>query len=212
MILITFLLSPELMAQAAGDADAAPKDKTLWDLIQEGGWAMIPLGICSMVLVALVIYNFLQLSKAKFVPADLMATMMEHMGACRVRSAIEVASASPSFLGRMMASALPKVDATDTDTLGREAVEDSMTEFTMRENRSYSTMISYLSVIAQGAPMLGLLGTVSGMIGAFGTLESLKKADPSKLAGDISEALVTTATGLVIALPALIFYFVLKNR
>src|SRR5690606_35156070 len=138
--------------------------------------------------------------QSKFVPVDLRRTLLEHMHACRVRSAIEVASASPSFLGRMLAVSLPKIDATDPETLGREHVEDAVADFTIRENRAHMTMIGYLSVVAQVAPMLGLLGTVSGMIGAFNILRNLKSPDASVLAGNISEALVTTATGLCIAI------------
>ena len=199
----------EPAADAAAEAATNP---TVWTLIREGGWGMIPLAICSLVMVALVIYNFIQLTKSKFIPEDLRQQLMDHMGGCRVRSAIEVASTSPSFLGRMLATALPKVDATDPETLGRDHVEDAMADFTISENRSHMTMIGYLSVIAQIAPMLGLIGTVSGMIGAFNKLRGLASPDASALAGNISEALITTLSGLCIAIPALIFFFVLRNR
>lgn len=210
----SLMIVPGLMAQddTGAAVEEVAKDPTVWDLIQEGGWGMIPLAICSLAMVALVIYNFIQLGKSKFVPEDLRSQVMDHMAGCRVRSAIEVASTSPSFLGRMLATALPKVDATDPETLGREHVEDAMADFTIRENRSHMTMISYLSVIAQVAPMLGLMGTVSGMIGAFNKLRNLASPDASVLAGNISEALVTTLSGLCIAIPALIFFFILRNR
>ena len=145
-------------------------------------------------------------------PEDLRGQIHEYMSGCKVRSAIEAASTSPSFLGRMLATALPKVDATEPETLGREHVEDAMADFTARENRSYMTMIGYLGVIAQVAPMLGLMGTVSGMIGAFAKLRGLESPDASVLAGNISEALITTLSGLIIAIPAILFFFVLRNR
>lgn len=204
------LTSPELLAQ---EAEVAPDVKiTVFDQIKEGGWAMYPLAACSLAMVALVIYNFIQLGRGKFVPEDLRAQVLEHMAGCKVRSAIEVSSTSPSFLGRMLATSLPKVDATDPETLGREHVEDAMADFTARENRSYMTMIGYLGVIAQIAPMMGLMGTVSGMIGAFNKLRGLESPDASVLAENISEALITTLSGLVIAVPAIIFFFVLRNR
>lgn len=205
------LVPTQVMAQDAADA-AAPGDQTLMDLIFAGGWAMIPLGLCSLATITLYVYNAMQLTRAKFCPVDLQGALMEQMQAVRVRSAIEISSTSPTFLGRMLAHALPHVDATDPDTLGREHVEEAMADFTARENQGYMTWIGYFSIIAQAAPMLGLLGTVSGMIGAFGTLMSTGGSDPSKLAGDISEALVTTATGLIIALPALFGYFFFKNK
>ncbi len=204
------VLAPELLAQ---DAEVAPEAKiTVFDQIKEGGWAMYPLGACSLAMVALVIYNFIQLGRSKFVPDDLRQQIHEYMAGCKVRSAIEVASTSPSFLGRMLATSLPHVDATEPETLGREHVEDAMADFTARENRAYMTMIGYLGVVAQIAPMMGLMGTVSGMIGAFNKLRGLESPDASVLAENISEALITTLSGLVIAVPAIIFFFVLRNR
>ena len=116
-------LAPELLAQ---EAEVAPEVKrTVFDTIKEGGNFMYILGACSLAMVALVIYNFIQLGRSKFVPEDLRSQMHEYMVSCKVRSAIEVASTSPSFLGRMLATALPKSDATEPETLGREHVEDA---------------------------------------------------------------------------------------
>ena len=87
-----------------------------------------------------------------------------------------------------------------------------MADFTIKENRPYMNWITYLSIIAQVAPMLGLLGTVSGMIGAFDVLSATGGTDPQKLSGDISEALITTASGLAIAIPSLAFFFYFRNK
>ena len=206
-----FALAPQLWAQEAQVA-TEPSKISVFDQIKEGGWAMYPLGACSLAMVALVIYNFIQLTRSKFVPIELRSQLGQFMVGCQVRSAIEVASTSPSFLGRMLATALPKVDATDPETLGREHVEDAIADFTARENRSHMTMIGYLGVVAQVAPMLGLMGTVSGMIGAFNKLRGLQTPDASVLSGDISEALITTLSGLIIAVPSIVFFFVLRNR
>ncbi|MGK0186609.1 MAG: biopolymer transport protein ExbB [Verrucomicrobiales bacterium] len=207
----TVFLVPDLLAQEEG-AEAAKKSQTFLDLLLQGGWAMIPLGLCSIAIVFLAVFNFIQLTKSKFCPADLEASLMENMRNCMVRSAIEVSSTSPSFLGRMMAYSLPAIDATKEDDLGRDAVEDRMADFTMKENRPYMNWITYLSIIAQVAPMLGLLGTVSGMIRAFGVLSDTGGTDPQKLSGSISEALITTASGLAIAIPALALFFYFRNK
>ncbi len=214
ILLISAFLLPDLLAQDAGAGDAPADDgkQTFMELIIEGGWAMYPLGGLSLMWVALVVYNVLQLNGKKFAPADLKLAIHENMAECRVRSAIEVAASSPSYLGRMLAAALPHVDATDPETLGRDGVEDAVAEFTIRENRGYMASITYFSILSQAAPMLGLLGTVSGMIKAFQTLNATGGSDPSALAGNISEALMTTATGLVIALPALFAFFFFKNK
>lgn len=202
-------LAPPLFAQEGGEA---PASQSFLDLLLQGGWAMIPLGICSIAVVFLAVFNFIQLSRARFCPPELEASLMENMRNCTVRSAIEVASTSPTFLGRMMAYSLPAIDATKHEDLGRDAVEDKMADFTIKENRPYMNWITYLSIVAQVAPMLGLLGTVSGMIGAFDVLSTTGGTDPQKLSGDISEALITTATGLALAIPALAFYFFFRNK
>ena len=207
-----FYSAPELFAQdAAADAEEeAPA--TMFDNVKQAGIWMVPLIIASIAMVALIVYNFIQLTASKFKPEDLKMALLDHMANCRVRSAIEVASTSPTYLGRMLASALPHVDATDPDTLGREEVEDAVAEFTIRENRNHMTWIGYLGVIGQIAPMLGLLGTVVGMMGAFNKIGAQGQADPSALAENIGLAMVTTASGLIIAIPSVFFFFFLRNR
>ena len=208
-----FYTAPELLAQDDGDdadGDAAPL--TMLDNVKQAGIWMVPLLVASIAMIALIVYNFIQLTKSKFNPDDLKMALLDHMANCRVRSAIEVASTSPTYLGRLMANALPAIDATDPDTLGREEVENQMADFTMRENRGHLTWIGYLGIIGQIAPMLGLLGTVVGMMGAFNTLAVQGNADPSALAGDIGLAMITTAAGLVIAIPSSFFFFFLRNR
>ena len=160
IFLVMSLLSPDVFAQE-GDVEAAEAaPKTMWTQIKQGGLAMWPLAAFSVGLIALSVYNALQLSKKKFLPEELQATLMSNMSECRVRSAIEACAESPSYLGRMMATALPHVDATDPETLGRDDVDDAIAEFTVKENRGYMAAITWFSIISQAAPMVGLLGTV----------------------------------------------------
>lgn len=207
-----FITAPELVAQEAAEgAEEEIPERSLLDKIIAGGGFMIPIGLLSVATITLYVFNALQTTKGKFVPKMLQAQILQLMGEVRVRSAIETAAANPSFFGRMMATALPNVDATDPETLGREAVEDAIADFTVRETSGYMTWITYLSVIAQMAPMMGLMGTVWGMVGAFEVL-GVGKADPSDLAGKISVALMTTLGGLVVALPSIFGYYLYKNR
>lgn len=201
------LSSPALFAQAA------PKSKTMLDKwVVDGGPTMIFIGAAIIAFIALAIYNFMALTKTKFCPDDLKAALMDHMVNCRVRSAIELASTHPSYLGRMVAYSFPNIDATRPEDLGRDQVEDAMADFTVNENRKIMTWINYISVCAQASPMLGLLGTVIGMVSAFGTLQTSGGADPGQLAGDISVALLTTLWGLINAIPCIIVFYILKNR
>lgn len=207
--------APAVFAQDAAAAAAGKppvKDSLLKAWVLDGGWTMIFIGAAMVVFIALSVYNFMTLTKAKFCPSDLKMALMDHMANCRVRSAIELAASHPSYLGRMVAYALPNIDATRTEDLGRDQVEDAMADFTVNENRKILTWINFLAVVAQAAPMLGLLGTVIGMVSAFGTLKVSGSADPSLLAGDISVALLTTLWGLITAIPTIVVFYILKNR
>jgi biopolymer transport protein ExbB len=185
---------------------------TLEKWILDGGIWMLPLGFCSVGAIGLSVLCVITLTKSKFAPPALVAELTELMQQCRVRSAIEVAASSPTFLGRMMTLALPHFDATDHEKLGVEQVEDAMADFATIEIKPYQKWIGYFGVLSQVSPMLGLLGTVVGMVGAFATLAQTGGAEPAALAGDISVALLTTFGGLVVAIPCLFLFFFFKNR
>lgn len=205
---ITLIAAPQIFAQEGGAAQTS----ILHRWVIAGGPTMILIGIAIVAFIALAVYNFMNLTKAKFCPADLHMALMDHMVNCRVRSAIELASTHPSYLGRMVAYAFPNIDATQPETLGRDQVEDAIADFSNNESLKNMPWINYVSLIAQASPMLGLTGTVIGMVSAFATLQSGGAADPAVLAGDISVALLTTLWGLFNAIPCIICYVILKNR
>lgn len=212
LVLVVALSAPDLFAQdPAAAADAPPPEKTLWTLVVLGGWAMWPLGLFSVAMITLFVYNQMQMTRGKFCPKPLKESLLSLMSEVKVRSAIEEAAESPSYLGRLFATALPHVDATEAETLGRSHVEDAAADFIVKENSSYMSWVGYFSIIAQAAPMVGLLGTVSGMIKAFETLGVSGGSDPAKLANAISEALITTAAGLIVAIPCLFMFYYFKN-
>lgn len=210
-------LAPELWGQEGAAADAAAdapveEKKTLMTKILDAGWFMLPIGILSVLMITLAVFNFLQLGRKKFVPPVLKETILANMSEVKVRSAIDVAAQDPSYLGRMAATSLPYVDATDPETLGRVKVEDAVADFSLRENSRYMSWVGYFSVIAQAAPMIGLFGTVAGMILAFDTMGLSGGSDPGELAGNISLALMTTAGGLVVAIPSIFCFYIFKNQ
>lgn len=207
------VFTPELLAQAAEAAADAPPPKSWWQKwVGDGGVWMTPLGLCSVLAVSYTVLCSMTMTKAKFTPVKLKAQLLDLMHQCRVRSAIETAAQSPTFLGRMLTVALPHFDATKGETLGREEVESAMADFANNEMRPYQKWVGYFSVLAQISPMLGLFGTVVGMVGAFEILAQTGGAEPSKLAGDISVALLTTFAGLFVAIPCLALFYVFKNR
>ena len=102
------LIAPDLLAQAADDAGGGDAEKeTLWDLIVKGGWAMYPLGLLSVAMITLAVFNAMQLTRGKFIPKRLQESVLANMADVRVRSAIEDSADSASYLGRMLATALP---------------------------------------------------------------------------------------------------------
>jgi len=113
-IAVTLFATPQIFAQ---------EEKSLLDQwVLDGGPTMILIGAAVVAFIALAVYNFMSLTKAKFCPSDLQAALMEHMTACRVRSAIELAASHPSYLGRLVAYAFPNIDATEPENLGRDQV------------------------------------------------------------------------------------------
>ena len=210
---ITFALlsAPQIFAQ--DPASPAVKQKSLLQTwIIDGGPTMLFIGAAVVAYIALSVYNSMNFTKAKFYPADLQMALMDHMVNCRVRSAIELAATHPSYLGRLVAYAFPNIDATQPETLGRDQVEDAIADFTNNEARKALQWVQYISLCAQASPMLGLLGTVMGMVSAFATLQTTGGADPSALAGDISVALLTTLWGLINAIPAIVSFVYYKNK
>lgn len=185
---------------------------TFLKLLRAGGWAMWPLAAFSIAVVALALYNISVLRTQEFCPPALVKQLHRDMSAFQVRTAVETARDHPSYLGRMLGRSLPAMDPDDKETLGREQIHEAISEFAERTNGQYMLWVNYFSILAQASPMLGLLGTVSGMIKAFSTMGREGMGDPTRLAEHISEALVTTACGLIIALPALFCYFVFRNH
>lgn len=210
-IALSILSSPLLMAQGT-EGTAVVQKSILRTWVLDGGATMFFIGAAVVAFIALSVFNAMNLTKAKFYPAELQMALMDHMANCRVRSAIELAATHPSYLGRLVAYAFPNIDATQPETLGRDQVEDAIADFTNNEARKSMQWINYISLCAQASPMLGLLGTVIGMVSAFATLQTSGGADPAQLAGDISVALLTTLWGLINAIPSIIAFVYFKNR
>ncbi len=203
---LLFLSHGILIAQKNETAISAEDSLSLWSLIQQGGWAMYPLGTCSLIMFFLIFYSWRETNRKKFFDPAIVERAQSKVEANDISSAQTILSESNSLLGRALTPALNKLQKAPekADTLFVENLE--------AEENGVSQWVSYLNVIASVAPMIGLLGTVSGMISAFQTIGRGGMGRPELLAGDIGEALITTATGLVIGIPAMIAYFVMRNR
>jgi biopolymer transport protein ExbB len=206
VLLAPFYLSAQ--DEAAADAAPAEESKSLWDMYKTGGWAMYPLTAFSMGMVGLIIYNFLAIRPKTFLRPDLQEQVRDSLSRLDVAGAIEVCSANNSAVTNIVGAGLNRV----TEELDPEAIEKAMEEASGSELSAPFVLINYLNVIATLAPMVGLLGTVSGMVKAFNVIATQGTGDPKLLAGNISEALITTASGMLVGIPAMFFYFFFKNK
>ncbi len=209
-MLAMFALSNVAMAQE--EAAPAAQEKSMLDKwVIEGGWTMIPLVILLFITIFLVVYCCMALKKEKFCPEDLRAQLIALMGECRVQSAIQLATTSPTYLGRLVAFALPNIDANRPEDLGKDAIQDAVADFTANERPVTMKYVDMLALSGSIAPSIGLFGTVQGMVEAFAILSATGQADPTQLAGSISVALLTTFWGLIISILALPAFFFLKK-
>lgn len=199
------LLAVATLAWAA-DAKSLPKEKTLWDLLLAGGfvgWLIMGLSVAGL---ALIIEHVLSIRRETLCPPGLVKDLKNLLQEDNVEAALTLCKADKGFLGAVMGAALEKAAG------GPEEMKAAMAEVGEEEAFKLNMKISYLSLIGNVAPMLGLLGTVTGMIKSFGTIEREANPTPALLAKGVYEALVTTAQGLFVAIPILAVYFFYKNR
>lgn len=192
-------------------APATESSTSLFGLLQQGGWAMYPLGLTALFMFFLIFYCWRETGTARFVPGALVDALKDPLAKRDVESARGLCSGTNTVLSRCLSAALGKARPEKTDA-NREKIEGAYMDNVEAEDGAIGQWINYLNVVAAVAPMIGLLGTVSGMISAFQTIGQVGMGDPSALASDIGEALVTTATGLVIGIPAMVAYFIFRNR
>jgi len=200
------------MAQDPAPADAPAADdgggssNMLSKAIEALGWfyTVIFLSL-SISLVALMVMNFLAVRRDAMVPPILIEAFEAHLNEKRYQEAYEMAKADESMLGQVLSAGLAKVSQGYDQSI--EAMQDVGEEETMKVEHK----LSYIALIRSVSPMIGLLGTVQGMIAAFDQLGS-GQPDAGKLAGDISTALFTTFCGLCLAIPSIAIFTALRNR
>lgn len=215
-----FIVAEPVTAQddgggAAPIEDSAEKVKgkqSLFDLIKAGGWAMWILGAFSLGLVGLFVYSLIDLTKGNFVPADLVLSVNSDMEAADIEGGLAKVQPGDNCFSVVVKKGLEHVKDNGYESIQSDDIRVEMAKVSNRFTRSRALQVNLFSIIAQAAPMVGLLGTVSGMIKAFGQLSSGENNKPDAFAESISEALVTTASGLVVALPAIFCYFILKYK
>ncbi|MDR1045246.1 MAG: MotA/TolQ/ExbB proton channel family protein [Candidatus Adiutrix sp.] len=178
----------------------------LLDLIERGGWVMYPILLCSLAGLGLTLERLWALRKARVVPRAFLFSVSRLLDQRQYEQAAFLSQAEDSAAARLVKLALK---------LGgrrRSLFKDAMEEAGRRESAELSAHLGALNLVASISPLLGLLGTVSGMISAFNSIAAQGNGNPGLLAGGISEALLTTAAGLCVAIPVLVIHRALLSR
>lgn len=176
------------------------------NIITAGGWLMWPIILCSIAVIAISIERFWTLNANKIAPKHQLAQVWTWIQNNQIDTARLRELRRSSELGKILASGLSNAQA------GREVMKDSIQEAANQVIHAMERYIGALGTIAAVSPLLGLLGTVIGMIKVFVAIELEGTGNAGALAGGISEALITTAAGLCVAIPAMVMhrYFLRK--
>jgi biopolymer transport protein ExbB len=206
MVLAFGLLAPPAMAQ--GEPESSREEMSWIEAyVVAGGWIGFVIVFCSFIGLALSIEHAVSIKRDKIVPPQLVDEIEGMFENEEYQEALELCEAEPNYLTNVLAAGLPKINA------GFETMKAAMDEAAEEEAIKLQHKISYLSLITTISPMLGLFGTVSGMIGAFNVIVDKGSAvTPADLASGISQALVTTFLGLIVAIPCMVAFFIFRTR
>lgn len=176
------------------------------EIVQSGGWLMVPILLCSIIAAAISVERLWTLQRSRITPKNLLAQVWaaqknNEMDAQRLR---DLRASSP--LGQVLAAGVASAKR------GREVMKEAMEEVASQASHDMERYLTSLGVIASISPLLGLLGTVVGMIKVFNALMLEGAGNANVLAGGISQALITTAAGLSVAIPAIMFHRFFQRR
>jgi biopolymer transport protein ExbB len=175
-------------------------------VVESGGWIMLPLLFCSIVAAAITLERLWSLKRSHILPEHLLAKVWVWIQSGELTTERLEGLRDGSPLGRILAAALAHWD--DALPEIKERMEDTGRDVTHELYRYLNT----LGTIAGISPLLGLLGTVIGIMRAFASIEAHGAGDPRLLAGGVAQALITTAAGLTVAIPSLVAYRLLRGR
>ncbi len=200
--------APGESGDAADSGESKKSDNYLMWMFRSLGWFFsVVFALLSMTMVALIVINIVNLRRSQIVPEALVEDFGKLIDENRFQEAYECAKDNESLLGQALSTGLARMPS------GYEKASQAMQDVTQAESMRLEHQLGYLALIGNLAPMIGLFGTVVGMIASFQAIASGGAApSPQKLAEGIATALFTTELGLAIALPALAAYDILKNR
>lgn len=178
----------------------------MWELVKSGGWIMLPIIICSIIALAIVAERLWTLRPSRISPPNLLGQVWRWVQGNELDANKLKALRADSPLGQILAAGLAN------SRHGREVMKESIQEAGSKVVTDLERFLTPLGTIAAITPLLGLLGTVLGMIEIFSAFMGSGMANAPQLAGGIAKALITTAAGLIVAIPALFFHRYLQRR
>jgi len=170
------------------------------EIVQSGGWLMVPILLCSILAAAISVERFWTLQRTRITPKNLLAQVWSSLKADDMDSQKLRDLRSNSPLGQVLAAGIANAKRS------RDIMKEAMQEAAGQVSHDLERYLTSLGIIASISPLIGLLGTVVGMIKVFTALMLQGAGNANVLAGGISQALITTAAGLSVAIPALIFH------
>jgi len=176
------------------------------ELVKAGGWLMIPILLCSVLAMAIVAERFWSLQNRRIAPDNLVVRVWQWLQNDELSEHRVKLLRQSSPLGRILAAVL------ESRSHDREVMKEHIEEVGRHVVHEMERFLNSLGTIASVTPLLGLLGTVIGMIKVFAVITTQGVGDPAVLANGISEALITTAAGLSVAIPSLMFYRYFRGR
>ena len=178
----------------------------MWEIVRAGGPFMWPIILCSVAAAAIILERLWTLQEKRVLPRDLTQRVWQLVEANQVNDKVIAALEQNSPLGKVLAAGLANRHRP------REILMERLEDAGRHVVHDLERFLNTLGTIASISPLLGLLGTVTGIIKAFNALQAGAAGDPRMLSGGIAEALIATAAGLCVAIPALIGYRYLRGR
>jgi biopolymer transport protein ExbB len=176
------------------------------ELIVKGGLFMYPIVLCSIVALAVFLERLWILRRRNIIPNEFIRNVEDLLRKQKISEALFLSQGDSSSIGRIFFAGLKNAGR------GMWLVKEAVEERGDREAVVLEKRVGILATIANLAPLLGLLGTVSGMIKSFNVISLEGTGNPAHLAGGIAEALITTAAGLCVAIPTLVCYRIVKDK
>ena len=176
------------------------------EFIQKGGWFMMPIGVCLILTMAIAIERAVNLRMSRYLSEDLLDKIRRYLNLGQFEGALQVCRSKNLMFHRLMETAITYRNLEAGEL--RQLLEDQ----SKQEASVLDRFLTVLRTVATIAPLLGLLGTVAGMIKVFQTLSAMGLTQASDLSGGISEALITTVAGMTVAIPAIVLHNYFEGR